>query len=426
MELHPDRNPSPNATREFQHVNEAYNVLSDPASRAEYDTLSFEATTHTAGPAETETPPEPIVCSSCGKVTAQPRYAIFYEVKSFVFVTTRSPIQGIFCHACGEKKALRATAVTWLLGWWGFPWGPIFSVQAIFQNLVGGVRPNDVNARLLAYQAWVFIRQGEIELARAVAADALELAQKIKPEKISLRLRKALGYNIEDEGAKLRTEINAFLSATDTGASIRRLKNVWSLFARPFYVQGGIFLAVFAAIWGAVVLESPKQSPSYPLETTATRTPAPVPKQAFRPPPKPAYVRPPLAGNGSPWPTTSGYVRGYPSKFMNGYSTVTIDNSQNDSDVFVKLFSRDIVKPTPIRVFFIKAHDKFTVLNVRPGNYDVRYRDLDSGAKARADPFNLEEIPTDNGVRFTELTLTLYKVRGGNVRMHEISDAEFE
>ena len=34
MELHPDRNKDAHATRQFQLLNEAYGVLSDPASRA--------------------------------------------------------------------------------------------------------------------------------------------------------------------------------------------------------------------------------------------------------------------------------------------------------------------------------------------------------------------------------------------------------
>jgi curved DNA-binding protein CbpA len=34
---HPDRNPAPGATLQFQDINEAHQVLSDPARRAEYD-----------------------------------------------------------------------------------------------------------------------------------------------------------------------------------------------------------------------------------------------------------------------------------------------------------------------------------------------------------------------------------------------------
>ncbi|KAJ2714650.1 hypothetical protein H4R19_001617 [Coemansia spiralis] len=37
VEVHPDRSPSPTATREFQELAEAYHTLGDSARRAEYD-----------------------------------------------------------------------------------------------------------------------------------------------------------------------------------------------------------------------------------------------------------------------------------------------------------------------------------------------------------------------------------------------------
>jgi hypothetical protein len=96
MELHPDRNKSSNATSQFQLLNEAYGVLSDPASRAQYDTMSIDTSDHASAAGE-GSPPNPIVCSCCGKVTAQPRYAIFFEVKSFVVMTKRSVTRS-FCN----------------------------------------------------------------------------------------------------------------------------------------------------------------------------------------------------------------------------------------------------------------------------------------------------------------------------------------
>lgn len=112
MELHPDRNKAPNATQHFQLLNEAYGVLSDPVARAHYDTMSLDSRPRAAGSAAANETPEPIVCSCCSKVTAQPRYTIFFEVKSFVVLTIREPIQGIFCSDCAGKKALKASLIT--------------------------------------------------------------------------------------------------------------------------------------------------------------------------------------------------------------------------------------------------------------------------------------------------------------------------
>lgn len=415
MELHPDRNTSSNATKDFQLLTEAYNVLSDPSARAQYDTLSVETSGHSTS--TSQTPPEPIVCSACGKVTAQPRYAIFYEVKSFIFVTTRTPIQGIFCSECAEKKAVRATAITWLLGWWGIPWGFIYSPQAIFTNLFGGERPNNINARLVAYQAWVFTVLGKTELARAIAADALTLARKIKPDEASAKQREALGYEVNNEGERLSKKIEELLVALGNKGGTIQLKDSWSLFRRPFYVQGLMGLIAIALVWGAIHSDKPS-SPTYspkPYIANPRSTPAP----------KPSYVRPLIAPNGELWPAVAGYVRGYPLLHANGLSTVTIDNSQNDSDVFVKLVSLDGSQTYPVRVFFIPAHARFTLNRVSAGSYDIRYRDLNSGRLSRSQAFNLEEIETYDGTRYSKITMTLYKVRHGNMQTYGLSEAEF-
>jgi hypothetical protein len=417
-ELHPDHNKSPHAVKQFQGLNEAYNVLSDPVTRSQYDTIGIEIPQHQPEQySSEEITLEPIVCSCCKKVTAQPRYVIFYEVKSFIVVTIRNPIQGIFCHYCAEKKVLRSTMITWFLGWWGFPWGLLYSPHAIIYNLLGGNQPNDVNARLLTYQAWVFATQGKLELARAVATDANELAQKIQPENISI-LRNTPGNHIEDEGAKLRSAISKLLTSIDTGVPIKRLKKTWSLLVRPFYIQGGMLFAVVALIVGIPYFDSQKPIPSLLSNET-------VPNPGLTPLPKPRYVRPKMADNGSPFPAKSSYISGYPLKFSDGYSSLTIDNSQNDSDIFIKLFSLDSQRPTPVRVFFILANGQFKVENVRVGKYDVRYRNLDSGYLSRSDPFDLEEYRTDQGVRFSRITLTLYKVRNGNMQTYPISEEEF-
>ena len=38
----------------------------------------------------------------------------------------------------GAVKGMGWTALTMLLGWWGIPWGPIYSVSSLATNLQGG------------------------------------------------------------------------------------------------------------------------------------------------------------------------------------------------------------------------------------------------------------------------------------------------
>ncbi|WDZ95207.1 J domain-containing protein [Herbaspirillum sp. WKF16] len=433
MELHPDRNDAPNATEQFQLLNEAYGVLSIPELRAQYDTMSIDSgPTAPSNQRAEETQLEPIVCSCCGKVTAQPRYAIFREIKSFILITTRSVVQGIFCSACAEKKVLKASAITWTIGWWAIPWGPIYSVQAIISNLFGGMQPANINARLAAHQAWFFAIQGKTDIARAIALDAMDLAKKIKPDGVSAKFKKGLGYDVPDEGTELRGQIQKLLELLGDGGP-GRLKDSWTLLRRPFYVQGSVIAFVASCIGIAIfsdtsnsyapplIGKSPKPYMQAPPVTSAPSI-ASAPVQA---PVKPKYIRPSRAPNGQHWPKFAGYIKGYASLNENGLSQVTIDNNQNDSDVFVKLVSLDGAKAFPARTFYIPSHGSFTLHNVTAGSYDVRYQDLNSGGRSRSEQFSLEETPTYQGTRYSNVTLTLYKVRNGNMKTYDLADDEF-
>lgn len=153
--------------------------------------------------------------------------------------------------------------------------------------------------------------------------------------------------------------------------------------------------------------------------------PGPKPYQANSVPVRPEYVRPSTAPNGQPWPVSAGYVKGYQRLHADGLSTVTVDNSRNDADVFVKLVALGRVQAYPVRQFYIPAFGRFTLNKVTAGSYDIRYRDLDDGRLSRSEAFNLEEIPTYNGTQFSNITMTLYKVQNGNMQTYGLSEAEF-
>lgn len=170
--VHPDRNRSPQATEEFQRLVEAYRVLRDVVHRAEYDATGVHPLIEDGD----DYPSTPFACSCCGAITAQPRYVIFHQVKSYLLWARRRRLEGIFCRDCADRTATRASTVTWLMGWWSPP-GLVLAPLALVRNLSGGTKPADQNARLLIRQARAFLALDEFDLARALADQAASFAR---------------------------------------------------------------------------------------------------------------------------------------------------------------------------------------------------------------------------------------------------------
>ena len=121
----------------------------------------------------------------------------------------------------------------------------------------------------------------------------------------------------------------------------------------------------------------------------------------------------------------AGYVKDYQQLHTNGLSTVTVDNSRNDSAVFVKLVSLDSAQAYPVRQFYIPSFASFTLKQVTAGSYDIRYRDLSTGGLSRSEEIMLNEVYIDDGMQYSNLTMTLYKVKNGNMQTYGLSEAEF-
>ena len=144
--------------------------------------------------------------------------------------------------------------------------------------------------------------------------------------------------------------------------------------------------------------------------------------QAAKPP---SYSRPAYTPVGTLWPTYAAYIPGYKVQAQGGHSTVKIDNSRNSSDVFLKLVYLYPHESVPARMCFIPAYSSFTFSSVLKGRYDVRYQDLDTGGILKSEEFILDESQTSEGTRFSNFTLTLYKVANGNMRTVAIDASEF-
>ncbi|MGN5476201.1 hypothetical protein ACTMU2_01775 [Cupriavidus basilensis] len=80
-----------------------------------------------------------------------------------------------------------------------------------------------------------------------------------------------------------------------------------------------------------------------------------------------------MAPNGQAWRRWSSYIPGYPIRKTGGRSSLTVDNTRNPSDVFLKVFSLDGGDTIPVRFALIKAGTSlrgFPIL--RPAVLDVR------------------------------------------------------
>lgn len=109
-----------------------------------------------------------IECESCHKTTGRPRYYTSWFAISVAVMTFKTPTNGIRCVDCARTQAILHNVLTGVAGWWGFPWGPIYSIQCIVLN-AGAQKLYNQNADLdwnscLAAQA-----RGDVEEAYSLA-----------------------------------------------------------------------------------------------------------------------------------------------------------------------------------------------------------------------------------------------------------------
>lgn len=77
------------------------------------------------------------------------RFVMYQYCISILVMTFRRP-SSIYFFKAGEGaigKGLGFSLITLLLGWWGIPWGPIYTIQSLWVNFGGG---RDVTQEVMA------------------------------------------------------------------------------------------------------------------------------------------------------------------------------------------------------------------------------------------------------------------------------------
>lgn len=210
---HPDVSKAPDAEQRMRDLNEAWEILRDPAARRRYDehmaskrhsasagsrpperggrdedsrpytrataqssqgdAAGASATHNHSRASETTGPSVPTMCQRCGRSDPTLRICAFPYVISIVILTFRRSWGGIYCEHCRKVMMTRAKVLTFLLGWWGIPFGPIFSLGVLFRPSQGLV-PAEINGPYLAALGAHFIQR--MELSDAARAWELSLA----------------------------------------------------------------------------------------------------------------------------------------------------------------------------------------------------------------------------------------------------------
>lgn len=88
-------------------------------------------------------------------------------------------------------------------------------------------------------------------------------------------------------------------------------------------------------------------------------------------------LRTPAAPNGERWPSSSGYVDGYPVDNPGDQMQLKIDNTANPVAVFVKLY--DLDRHAYARHTYVLAHEALVIDQLAAGKYEVRYHNVAPG-----------------------------------------------
>jgi len=90
-------------------------------------------------------PPDGVVMPRSDGGRGRPRFVVYQYCVSLGIVTFKrtSPVKMIPPGGSAVRAGLFYTLLSLVGGWWGIPWGPIYTLEAIAKNLGGGIDVTD-------------------------------------------------------------------------------------------------------------------------------------------------------------------------------------------------------------------------------------------------------------------------------------------
>jgi hypothetical protein len=73
------------------------------------------------------------------QLKAGAKFVMYQYCVSIVVMTFKRGSDIYFIPAGGKGKGASFTAISLLAGWWGIPWGPIYTISSVVKNMQGGI-----------------------------------------------------------------------------------------------------------------------------------------------------------------------------------------------------------------------------------------------------------------------------------------------
>lgn len=100
------------------------------------------------------------------EIRAGSKFVMYKYCVSVVILTFQQPsgIHLVRAHQSRVVHGLSYTFISLFAGWWGFPWGPIYTIGALFTNLGGGKDLTDTILASVQNQLYQQSRQGQLDV----------------------------------------------------------------------------------------------------------------------------------------------------------------------------------------------------------------------------------------------------------------------
>ena len=89
-------------------------------------------------------------CEGCNQEKDDVAVVDFQWVISIIFMSFRNPVVGAYCKRCRVIRGIGLSLVSAVVGWWGFPWGLIYTPAAIVKNIANIFKKGTASVPLIA------------------------------------------------------------------------------------------------------------------------------------------------------------------------------------------------------------------------------------------------------------------------------------